>query len=917
MTSDSSASLQRRDAGKAGSYGYIPTILEEAQERGTRPFTLGALDGTQNCPKEAERLEKHSGDGLHEAATSGVVTKLHEDPGPREAGVVAGRTTTLQEGVHQGASGRVHTSERRTVQAGAEASCVSERNDVEDHCDTRVCRSSAHRRTSSSSCNIKEATDRVRPHCVSQRGDGAEDSIHTKESDYRQDHEHQRHQHQVSGSSSTIRAGLQAHQESSHLVQMAAGQVGHLLDQKGSSSSGVREQGQGKLGTTADRSPAGDTSNLPDGTKPKAGETTYSSSTCAQEIRSPFKTLQQPEPFDTLAAAAAAVPLQCTTADQRERDNPLEGVYRRSTTTTRTTDGYAGELRVPGSTGQGASGRSGITTSSSATASTTTNPVDLPPPLPSYAGFDSIMRGFKDKSSTMTSAPLKPMTPARVNKELLKEWGAQHLGLIGLDLFNYIDKDLLAKAVQDAPSTSALPQYVEDLVNKYKWLEFVPRHEQGSILLWNNAFPVAKTGGTEARWVVHCRVNDLCPDLPVDVMLDRLEDVIDSFGWFEGGVEYDGVSWYGQFLVEEEVSKLFGIYKGSIKTKQVVMPQGFKGATKVGQDALCTITKKAYMDARTTKLAVFNYIDNSARLCDKEDNQHLEDLFSRTIREVGADFGTLGAWSNSVTFIGTTMCYDITTATRTVGTKEKWASKAHEFLLSAAIAREVPRDSILGVILWILRVARLPLGVALPAIQWESNVITPSIRELIRGSAAIAIRPRILLEVITHVQYGVIDASQRRVASLLWKEVSFRTPTNYNKPFQHEMDDAALRAGREAKVEACDLPAPTRINLAELLGVYHAVIQATSNTLLLLLTDSITARSWAWKGIAGSDTACRIVLSIQSLCSIKNIRLAIGWIRGGDLNPADPYTRDNRTTGHTVNLEYPMSLKTYKLTRWI
>ena len=424
-------------------------------------------------------------------------------------------------------------------------------------------------------------------------------------------------------------------------------------------------------------------------------------------------------------------------------------------------------------------------------------------------------------------------------------------------------------------------------------------------VLCNHTFPVIKSDGLFARYVCDCIVNHHSPDLPTATILPHLHDVSDTWLFFDGGCEYDAIAWYHQFVLEQEVRWLFGSQSGSLSAQYMVMPQGFKAATRIAQQTLNVITARAYAEVRIAcSSAHFNYIDNHCRMNRKDDDAALKHAFATTIKLVDADFGVLQDWSPTVSFIGSIMSID--DKGHNVALKATWATRASTYLSAVASAARAPMHTVAGVAVWAYRVLRLPLAHlydTLHAVRQNNDGPSPATRVELRECVRNITIPRTLTPVPSHIIPIAIDATPHRVAAVRWEPVPFVTPSTFPQhtiPFAEAANRACAAipttTPSPAHVYAEDIPR-TRINLAELLAFLLIVHHAPPGTLLAVLSDSKVALRWMRHGIAPTRAACNILIAITRLAYAKRIRIVLAWI-AGDINPSDTFTCSGRTSGN-------------------
>lgn len=457
-------------------------------------------------------------------------------------------------------------------------------------------------------------------------------------------------------------------------------------------------------------------------------------------------------------------------------------------------------------------------------------------------------------------------------------------------------------------------------------MESVPRR-QG--LLANHTFPVYKSDGVSARIVCDAIINNHNFDLPTTTALPRLEDVSDTWMFFDGGVEYDAIAWYHQFILDQEIRWLFGTTMGSLRLQYTVMPQGFAAATRIAQQALDIITDHAYANLPLTvgPRAWFNYIDNHCRMNRRADDAQLRARFDDATHEVNADFGSLQDWSPIITFIGSTMTIDQHN-NHTVGLKPRWAQRASAYLHAAAHAAIAPMHTVAGVAVWSNRVLRAPLADlyhVLDDVRHERTAPSPDARTELRACHILASAPRTLPQLPTHIIPIAIDATPNRIAAVAWDAVPFIEPTSF-PPMTNPFARAATRVCSNidttqptpATVHANNIP-HTRINLAELLAFALAIHHASPRTLLAIQSDSKTALRWIRQGIAPTKAASTIISYIAKLASNKHIRITTTWIPGA-INPADIFTCSSRSSGDTrtgrINVKYQIINQNFRMTTW-
>ena len=496
--------------------------------------------------------------------------------------------------------------------------------------------------------------------------------------------------------------------------------------------------------------------------------------------------------------------------------------------------------------------------------------------------------------------------------------GCDAADLLGPALLHHVNLDKLNKDYTQNYSRHApqLPYYYAALADA-GWIRRARRREQS---LYNLGFSVSKSNGATARWVMDCGLNDYYTG-PTHVELSRVERITDAFMFFEGGVERDGVSWYGQFPLHADVQHLFAMRQGSLRAAMCVMPQGFSGATHIAQQALNTITDHAYKET-SANLFYENHIDNHLLLCAPTDYTNLAQAFTRTTTAVNADFGAVPEYSNRVTFTGAVLQYEA--GERFVSLKEKWTAKVIPYLERIGNAKPhttTDMYSLAGVTIWALRVLRHPMAVAaavLDALRRDNNHITEEIKATCDAVRHLLDHPRRLPPLPSRYMHFHTDATPTKIAVVSWEQqpIDWSTfqPPRRGSVLQTLVDGLPGPTTTTANVYT-RTTATTRINLNELLGIYEATKRAPPHTFLIIAVDSRVARRWATNGLAPTRIACRIILTIASTCRARGLRIAVTWVKS-ERNLADPFTRTDERTG-TVDVTWHQPCKEAYICNWV
>ena len=296
-----------------------------------------------------------------------------------------------------------------------------------------------------------------------------------------------------------------------------------------------------------------------------------------------------------------------------------------------------------------------------------------------------------------------------------------------------------------------------------------------------------------------------------------------------------------------------------------VMPQGFKAATRIAQDALEAIDRHAYKQSPPGTIYTSNYIDNHLRLCDKRNHQTCSDAFDDATKQVGADFGSeRPAWDSTVAHIGSKMmkigqqsCIDLKDAWKTQTRHDPSpttinASKTYTHT-NYNRSRDVGCDAH-----------------TLAAAVWNPQA----------------------LEHGGEIQHGANPFTQILQAHL-------------NTKGCHET----------AYVQHINLQHAMRINLTELLGILLCVVMAPTDCLLAVSTDNRSAKKWTKSGLAPTSFANRILQIITDAVSRKRIRLAIAWVES-KRNVVDSFSRTDDRIGH-MNLAWTEPNEAFSAVCWL
>jgi hypothetical protein len=553
--------------------------------------------------------------------------------------------------------------------------------------------------------------------------------------------------------------------------------------------------------------------------------------------------------------------------------------------------------------------------------------------MPAYATF--LMHGFKvAKDSTDTVLPLKAVSRARIDLDKLRSWGATETRWLSANLLRSVNMSHMGSVKQH--SSPALSRrgaaYGQQLV-ECRWAERVPRKTPRGAYVMNRAFPVAK-GGTSvgwSRWVMDCLVNrcEAADAVPTSTTLARIEDVHDAWIFFRGGREDDGVSFYGQFELHPAIRHLFAFGMGSVVLAMCVMPQGWAPATRIAQQALGIMYSVAYWFLRCrVRHKSFMYIDNALTLsCSSADDEVLKTAARRAHSLVGADF-QYGDWGTAVSFTGYTLVRSAGRGRPGVMLKASWKSKASMYM-GEAVQRQgadaLAMASLLGVMLWIVRVLRIPY-VEVPATMaavrrlargrdgerapGERHLFDAGLRREMRRVAEWIGLSRPLIDFSTYaLAWAASDATPTRVAAMLWEPVNHsvkRTDLN-DDACDNVLCASVMRAAREAasaergcpsgcEVDYFDADVPRRINGMELIGVLLALVMAPTSCVLAVFTDSQTAKAWVRRGITAGQYSDVIVRVVSRVVQAKRIRLLLGFVPGVE-NPCDKYSRSDAQRG--------------------
>lgn len=531
--------------------------------------------------------------------------------------------------------------------------------------------------------------------------------------------------------------------------------------------------------------------------------------------------------------------------------------------------------------------------------------------VPSYATHrDTFLKGFKTTAAEKrVSLPLNPCSPSRIDQRVLQEWGWQEGRLLTwVGIVEYID-DLHgflrdAEAVLPSP---ALEHYGHALVD-VKWAALVPRKERGTMILFNYGFGVAKPGKPHARFVVDCRLNRALSKDASKTTFDRFEDAHEWYAHLRGGYELDGRSWYGQFEVDDQLSRCFGLMRGAVTLRYLVMPQGFAPAARVAHAALQVISRRAYAHM-TGRVKALNYIDNHCVICRQEDAAEAKRAFAETAAQCSADFDLTPEWSTTVSFVGTVMSLAAAPPTspeqeaRTrqsdvcqIGIKQRWTVRAAEYVREALTYQQIDDEAALmlaGVLLWAARAMRRPLCELEGFMDWvrgRADFSATATREDILDLLQNAIeRPRRLPPVPRRVQHVYVDAVPGRTAAMLWQPTDMPTQldTSLRNPLLAGVGCQPVSAA--VRVYHIDTP-ETVINMNELLSAYLALWHCEPGALVCLCTDNTNARGWLRRGVGKSAAVNRVLREMVRLLRTRGLRMLVAWTCS-ESNLCDRYTR--------------------------
>lgn len=556
------------------------------------------------------------------------------------------------------------------------------------------------------------------------------------------------------------------------------------------------------------------------------------------------------------------------------------------------------------------------------------------PPIPPYgkAGGPDLPRwkeAVAGHRGDGTGPPLKAVSTHRLRVGVLESWGVDTTAITP-EVFKHINVQALFTSARQT-STPALRQYASQL-RAFRWVTVLDWRQRARCISLRG-FPVLKSDGLTTRWIVDCRPVNAAYTGPTATSLPRVEIVLDVVLFFRGGREDDGVGWYGQFELSEPVQRLFAMTLGSLLVLMTVLPQGFSAAARLAQDTLVTIYRVAYGALITTTFAAFGYLDNALTLSNSERvDRDLRQRAEARHREANAQF-EMGAWSETITFIGMVVT-TVDGRYREVALKDKWAVRASSFLQAIASATTEPphavRRQVLGILLWVVRVLRLPYTTLSTMLTWMgANETTDEHRRLLRETR---FRRRLIaLHDLNSITVVATDATPTRYAAAFFRPRSIDWSVERNHVLRStERSPLSLLGERALEAVRYDETVyvlstryervgrrRTRIDGMELLAILLAVAVAPPNGILLVLTDSIVAKGWTRRGLAHAPWANTILSVLCALCYSKQVRLLLMYVPS-KFNPADKYSRDVVSHGFHYDTDIAkVPLGPIEITPWI
>lgn len=571
---------------------------------------------------------------------------------------------------------------------------------------------------------------------------------------------------------------------------------------------------------------------------------------------------------------------------------------------------------------------------------------EQPPPMPAYARVSAcpIARLAARQQSgshepiipaSSRRPPLKAVAPPHLDLHALSAWGARYNHLLSASLLEHLD--LGAIPALRMRSSPLLIHYINDLV-RYGWYRVVGRRALHNTVR-SLAFPVLKSDGRQARWVVDVLLNRISlPTLPMSCQLASVEDVSDAWLFYRYAREDDGVSWYGQHRLADEIAHLFASSCGSLTAVPLVMLQGWEASTAIAQDNLRVIYDAVAWSCGMAGIvrhpsADHDYVDNHLALFHDLESATMHHTASELLHTRVRGQFTMGQTTRTPTFAGLALAH-IGSGERTIGPKNQWVVATTAWLHRISVAREAMGDTravltIAGTIIWALRSSRRCIASHAPALLRLLRTKNPSFpiapdSDLLGTFARVAeilssptryTRP-------TRLCIASIDATPARIAVVISASMFPLTlPRDGACDSRNPLVNIATAAWRahanrpvQAEVYALDIP-QNHINISETLAFALLATVAPSNALIAVASDSVVASAWVRRGIC-AEPAIPILDAITSALRATHSRLVIAKV-DTKLNNADAFTRHDARTGHVVTT-FPGSLSSpFRVTTWV